>query len=379
VSWFIDKLSMHQEYADGGLPLIGKHGVLRYDIATGDIISDTVNSGSHEGSYSSKIQIRCNGSSVSVSGNPSRFNRPDNLYGFTTIDDCVAVYNQILIGLGLPPFAKATSHGYRQSKDGKATEQIIDGAIIRSIDWTRNLAVGQGNEHAFLRALSSQTIGRGLQPHLYPNGYTVDWGTQKSRYQGRGSTYRYDKVYIKAQDLITHRAQRLKGESQDDIRYYNRLIEYCQDLGIVREEQSKKAPWLKKHGTLAYYGLCNESAFLPHLNDIEAAIARMEVHQLSYETISEQLIASGVCSSVQSANATDAIYQKWLHGTPLNLKKSQYYTHKSRLLQIGVDISMPHDTSRMSPQIKRGELITVAPAEAPTWYRQPSIRALRAA
>jgi hypothetical protein len=379
MSWFIDKLSMHQEHPDGGLPRIGKHGILRYDITTRETISDTVNSSFHEGSYSSKLQIRCDGKSVSVSGNPSRFNRPDNLFGFTTLEDCVTVYNQVLISIGLPPFSKAIHYGYRQPNQGCEIGSYIDGPVIRSIDWTRNLAVGQGNEPAFLRALSTQTIGRGLQPHLFPNGYTVDWGSQKSRYQGRGSTYRYDKAYIKAQDLITHQAQRLKGASEEDIRYYKRLIEYCQDLGVVREEQSKKAPWLKKHGNLAYYGLCTEAAFLPHLNDIEAAIARMEVHQLSYETISEQLIESGVCRSTQSANATDAIYQKWLHGTPLNLKKSQYYTHKSRLLQIGIDISMPHDTSRMAPQIKRGKLITVAPALAPSWYRPPSIRALRAA
>jgi hypothetical protein len=36
MSWFIDKLVMHQEYPEGGLPVVGKHGILRHDIATGE-------------------------------------------------------------------------------------------------------------------------------------------------------------------------------------------------------------------------------------------------------------------------------------------------------------------------------------------------------
>ncbi|MEM1402246.1 MAG: phage/plasmid replication protein [Pseudomonadota bacterium] len=379
MTWFIDKLSMHQEYPEGGLKLIGKHGVLRYDLATGDRIADTVNSLPLEGSYSSVLTIRSNGSSVSVTGNPSRFNRLDNLFGFERLDDCVAVYNQILLSLDLPPFTKSTRVSFLQSADGTKAQSVSDGAIIRSLDWTRNWNVGQGNELAFLRGLASQTIGRGLLPHLYSNGYTVDWRSNKSQYQGRGSTYRYDKAYLKAQDLLTHRAKRLRYANQEDIDYYDRVIQYCQDHGIVREEQSKKAPWLKKHDTLAHYGRCDEADFLPYLNDIHSAIQRLEVQDMTYETIAEQLLEQGICKSTQAANSTESYYLKWLHGTDLDRSKSQYHVHRNRLLRLGIDISIPHDISRQSPQIKLGEVISVTPALMPHWYRQPSVRSLRAA
>ncbi|MEQ8263259.1 phage/plasmid replication protein [Pseudohaliea sp.] len=379
MDWFIDRLTVHQEYPEGGLPVVGKHGILRHDIATGERLSDTVNSRQHEGSYSSSVQIRCTGSSVTVSGNPSRFNRSDNLWGFTTIEQCMQVYNQILAEYDLPPFARCTGVWHGQSPDGKRARMISDGAVIRHIDWTRNHAVGQGREHAFLRGASTLTIGRGLQPHLYPNGATVDWGTHRLRVRGQGSSYRYDKLYIKAHDLETHRDKRLKGASREEITYYDRLIEYCKDCGIVREEQSKKAPFLKKHLTLAFYGLTSEQDFRPHLTDIETALKRLEVNHVTYETIAEQLIAKGICTSSQSANATESYALKWLHGTPLDRSKSQYHVHRGRLLQLGLDISMPHDISRLPPQVRSSEVIDLKPAVMPSWYRLPRVAQLKAA
>lgn len=377
--WFIDRLVIHQDYPEGGLPVVGNHGIIRHDIATGEKLSDTVNSLKHEGSFSSGLNIRCTGFSVTVEGNPSRFCRSENLWGFTTIEQCVQVYNSILAHHGLPPFRRCTGVWYAQSPDGKKVRKVTDGAVMRHIDWTRNHAVGQGREQSFLRGLSSQTIGRGLQPYLYPNGDTVDWGTHKLKVRGEGPTYRYDKMYNKAKDLITHRSKRLKHASQEETNYYDRVIQYCQDIGIVREEQSKKAPFLKKHGRLAFYGLCTELDFLPYLTDIETAIQRLEVNHMTYETIAEQLIAQGICNSTQSANATEAYYMKWLHGGNIDRSKRQYHVHRSRLLQIGADIAIPYDATRLPPQIRSSEVINLRSAPVPNWYRMPSICELRAA
>ena len=52
--WFIDYLTAHQDHPEGGLPIVGKHGRITVDIATGEQISDTVTKKDHEGSYSSK-------------------------------------------------------------------------------------------------------------------------------------------------------------------------------------------------------------------------------------------------------------------------------------------------------------------------------------
>ena len=376
MTWFIDKMTMHQDYPQGGLPRVGKYGIVRHDISSGELVSDSISSLSHEASFSSSLQIRCTGDSVTVQGNPSRFNRLDNLFGFTTIEQCVQVYNQVLAGYGLPPFTPCTNIFHTQTSDNERSRLITDGAIIRHLDWTRNHMVGQGREHSYLRALSSLTIGRGLEPYLYPNGATVDWKSTRTSLRGKGSKFRYDKVYIKANDLKSHRGSRLKHASAEEVIYYDQLIEYCQDFGIVREEQSKKSPFLKKHN-LAYYGLCNEPDYLPHLMDIERAQSRLQVTDMTYETIADQLIDRCICKSRQSANSTEGYALKWLHGMHIDKSKSQYFEHRSRLLQLGIDISIQHDVTRSRLQVRSSDVIDLRLATPPDWYCMPQVYQLR--
>jgi hypothetical protein len=100
---------------------------------------------------------------------------------------------------------------------------------------------------------------------------------------------------------------------------------------------------------------------------------------MTYETIAEQLIKTGVCKSTQSANATESYALKWLHGSPLDKNKSQYHVHRSRLLELGLDISMPHDVSRLPPQIRSSEIIDLKLAVVPDWYQMPEIYHLKVA
>ncbi|WP_041067153.1 hypothetical protein [Thiolapillus brandeum] len=100
---FIDWLSVTQEHPEGGLPVVGKEMITKYDLQTGQILRDSPNSKPLEGSYSTYLLVRCDGSKVSVEGNPSRWQRPDNLFGLQTFDDCIQVYNLVLKDLGLPP------------------------------------------------------------------------------------------------------------------------------------------------------------------------------------------------------------------------------------------------------------------------------------
>lgn len=366
--WFIDKLNMQQVHPDGGLPVVGKELCWRVDAATGESSNPTPTPVRLEGSYSSLITVRCDGYRVSVEGNPSRWMRMDNLFGFTTIDQCVAVYNKILKQCGLPPFTKLIGPPtFRQSPDGKRALMETNGAVIKHIDFTRNLSVGQGNEEAYLRALSSQTIGRGKVGYLYSNQQTVDWN--------KGSTYRYDKVYVKAYDLEKHKNSRVSPRTNpQDIKYYDQLIEYCKTNGVVREEHSFKRPFLRRKN-LCFYGLVTEKDFEPFLDDLEKAMKRLEVTHTEYDTISDQLMAVGVCKSRQSANATQSVYLQWLHGQKLQ-RNSQYYVHRARLLEIGVDIAVKFDVTRLPIQIRRQEVIDVKPLVAPDWYQQPSVEQL---
>lgn len=122
-------------------------------------------------------------------------------------------------------------HWHGQSADGKRFRLITDGTIIRHIDWTRNHVAGQGRELAFPRGASTLTTDRDLQLHVYPKGYTLCWDTYRLRVGGEGSSYRDDKLYIKAQCLLTQRKKRLKNASKEEIAYYDRVLEYCNDCG----------------------------------------------------------------------------------------------------------------------------------------------------
>lgn len=360
--WFIDWLTVHQDHLQS-LPIVGSEMVIRVDLQSGEYLSESPKSKSVEGSHSSNLQIRCNGNRVSVDGNPSRWNRLDNIFGFTSISNCISVYNQILKQNGLPPFTRSINYWYRQGEDGSRAQLTCDGAMIDRIDLTRNFSVSVDNELVFLRGLSSFSIGKGKEPYLYPNGCTVDWY--------KGSTLRYKKVYKKAFDLISHKSKYLKNSTQEEVIYYQKLIDWSNEVGLLREEHSFKMPWLRRK-QLCFFGKTLESDFLPYLNDIENLMKRLQVMKLDYETIAEQLIERKIVSNSQSANATQAVAHKWLHGSIIK-KNSQYYVHRSRLLQLGIDISMPFDVSKMPPQIRSNTLIEVKPVSPPGWYRMPKV------
>nr|WP_217702257.1 phage/plasmid replication protein, II/X family [Vibrio ostreicida] len=360
---------MQQDYPNGGLPLVGTHFIERVDLETGEKLPPNVNQKILEGSYSTKLTIRCNGNRVRVEGNPSRWQRMDNLFGLKTIDECVEVYNHILAQHGLPPFTKNTRLHHRQAPDGKASSLFGDGAEITLIDWTCNHMVGKGHEASFIRGMSSVQIGRGREPKLYPNGMTCNWG--------EASEWAMTKLYCKAFELKLHlkkNKRKKNGTTQQQLDYINKLIAYCEEQGVTREEHSLRQKLLKRHN-LQFYGLVNEQDFHEHLKDIENAMNTLHSTHDEHQSIAHQLLDAGAVYTLRQANTTMSYFSMWQHGTDLReiLKDSQFYQHKARLKQIGIDVSRPFDVSRMCPTLKRSEVIDVKPLRVPDWYQLPVV------
>jgi len=372
--FFIDKLNVVQDHnlVDGQLPLIGKEKLFRVDMKTG-VSTELLTHLKLEGSYSSALIVRCDGSKVEVYGNPSRWGRIDNLYGLTSIDDCIAVYNHILDGLGLPRFTKCTKYLYFQGKDGKHVNKTADGAIIKHIDFTRNLAVGLGNERPFLKALSTQSIGRSISPFLFPDENTVEW--YGANVQKNGSTYRYIKVYTKTADLLRNQRKLCKDASDQDLQYFEDLLQFTVRNGVVREEHSFKREYLHRHDLFAY-GLFDESQFNEELQVITELRKRLEVSNMQYESISDQLLNEGICKNRHSANATQTAYLEWLHGSYVDKSTSTFRKHKSRLLGLGIDISQKLDITRAPLRLKSSDIIECNMIAPPSWYRHPQIPTL---
>lgn len=352
------------------LPEVGKYKLYKVDLRTKQV-SESVTHLQMEGSYSSSVTIRSDGIRVECYGNPSRYGRIDNLFGFKTIDECVAVYNIILEQLGLPVFTKCTDYFFSDSQPGKEPKKIYNGAQITHIDFTRNLAVGMGNECTFNKALATQSIGRSISPFLYPDENTVEW--YGKNVQKNGSHYRYVKVYTKVSDLLRHLKRNCKDVSHEDYLYYDQIIQFALVNGIVREEHSFKRDYLLKHDLCAW-GLFNETQFYDELQVITQLRQRLEVSKMEYESIADQLLAEKICKTRQSANSTMSAYYNWMHGAYVDKRNSQFRVHKARLLKIGIDISRKLDISLGKPlHLRSSEVIEVREIAAPDWYRQPTL------
>ncbi|MEK2635294.1 hypothetical protein AAAC13_25935 [Pseudomonas aeruginosa] len=187
---FYDYLTVEQVFPYQ-LPQVGDTGICYYDRRTGEQLRDTSPSFKVEGSHSTSIRVRVDGNKLRVEGNPSAVNRLDNLHGFQSIAECVAVYNDILHeikddkGNRLPSFTACTDWGHLQTEDGSKTRMIGNGARLRRVDSTTNRTVGKGNELAYIRALSTQRVGY-KNGHLYEDGWTCDWQARDHYYKAYG-------------------------------------------------------------------------------------------------------------------------------------------------------------------------------------------------
>lgn len=375
--WFIDKLNIEQVHPE--FINIGQVMYYEFDQLTGETTIERPKKfkESVQASYSTSIRITVDGQRVRVEGNPSRFGRPENVFGLTSIEDCVQVYNQILARLGIPPFATGRFEFLMGTED-KKQRKTYTGAIIKHIDITKNHAVGYQNEYAFLRGVATLSLPNGKKPFLYPNGATLEWSGSKC---GRGSSWDYTKIYIKSVDLIDKEKSNLTGASEEISEYYRHIKECCQANGVVREEHSWKNKKLSRYD-LCYYGYVTLEQLVNHhtMVTLETLCKTLEVSVVDYQTIADQLIKREVVKSRQAANATECYAMKWLHGGQnFNLdtlkKTSQFFVHKARLLKLGIDISVPFDPSKtIVPMVRKQSVISIGDFSAPHWYRHATVK-----
>ncbi|HEJ1909868.1 TPA: hypothetical protein SLV61_005903 [Pseudomonas aeruginosa] len=369
---FIDWLSVSQEHPHD-LPVVCDVFTLTVDASTHEVLSTRQPWFKHEGSYSTSIKISVQGCKVRVEGNPSRIDRQDNLFGYVTIEQCIAVYNQLLAEYGLPAFTRCTAIHLRDGASGaRPGDWVADGCVIDRIDLTTNVSVGEGNVLAYLRGLSTQRIGHSVG-YLYPNGRTVDW-TAAGKRKG-GVRLQYRKAYDKAFEMGEHlrpRVLRMFGDESPELAYVDQLISYCNQHGVVRQEQELKQEFLSREG-LRYWGLFNENRLRDIHDEFLAVDKKLKVTAMDLATISQQLIAEGVVTSTYAANMTAMVAINWSNGQPFDKNNRSLQKHRARLRQIGIDIANPCDTSRFTPVIVRQarEVTKTYDLPIPDWYRRP--------
>jgi len=369
---FIDWLTVSQEHSHD-LPVVCDVFTLTIDANTNEVLSTRQPRFKHEASYSTSVTIHVQGRKIRVEGNPSRVGRLDNLFGFSTIEQCVSVYNQLLAEYGLPGFTRCTRVDLRDGASGsKSGDRVADGAKIERIDLTTNVSVGEGNVLAYLRGVSSQRIGHSIG-FLYPNGRTVTW-TPKGNGKGGRLQYRkgYDKAFELDQNLIP-KIKRLYGDQSPEFLYVQRVRDYCALHGVVRMEQELKNEFLQRE-CLAYWGLFDERRFAELHDEFLQIDNRLKVTAMDMMSIADKLIEEGICKGRASANATASHAILWMHGQPHNVSQRAFETHAARLNRIGINIRNACDTSRFAPVfVRQAREITKSTVLAiPSWYQRPN-------
>ncbi|MBS7439704.1 hypothetical protein KID96_20500 [Pseudomonas syringae] len=365
----IDWLTVSQEH-DHDLPVVCDVFTLTIDSNTNEVLSTRQPRFKHEASHSTSVTIHVQGRKVRVEGNPSRVGRLDNLFGYTSVEQCISVYNALLREYGLPAFTRCTRLELRQGVSGaKSSDLVADGAKIERIDLTTNIALGEGNVLAYLRGVSTQRIGHSIG-FLYPNGRTVSW-TPKGNGQGGRLQYRkgYDKAFEMDQNLLP-KIKRLYGEDSEQYKYVLDLRNYCFHNGVVRMEQELKSEFLQREA-LCYWGMFDESRFGQLHREFLKIDERLKVTAMDIVSISEQLVAEKIVDSTRSANTTAMYAIQWMHGQVFDFNKKQVQTHAARLNRIGINIRNACDTSRFAPVfVRQCREVCKSELAVPLWYRR---------
>lgn len=372
---FYDWLKITQEF-DFDLPLVSDRAYQNIEVSSGECGQVVQPRFQHQGSYCTSISIQISGSRLTVEGNPSRFNRLDNVYGLRTLDQCVEVFNRITNELGLPPFTKCTKRFQRQSEDGTKVSVCSDGAIIQRVDITDNFCTG-GYSRDYLRGLSTLRFRNSI-PRLHTNGFGVDWLSAKGN-----AHLIYPKCYDKANELRLHALPKIKrnfGSSSSEYSYLLKLIEYLDKNGVIRFEQELHSAYLRKHD-LRFWGLFDEEAFREQHQELIDLDTRLQVPEMNILSIADKLVEKGICTGTRAANTTANYVFLWMHGQKFDLSKKQVQTHRARLRKIGIDIADEYDSHKFTPVfVERSKHINVTHLQMPDWYQAPITKpALRAA
>jgi hypothetical protein len=392
-STFIDWLSLSQEHAEA--PEWGRVRRIDFDPLTDEILVSQMLGQQVRGSWDSALRVRCTSGRVEVSGNPSRFGRLDNLFGLTTLSECLAVYNRVLQELGLPQFellscervggfvepdngaAVGATKGpgslrdfqsWAEAQNPEAVRTIRSGPVISQIHLTRNLVAGRGGERLLLDWFSAQTWGR--LPFERTHDTTVVAGRRDRRML---------ELYAKGPEIAEHalkwrRARAAdKAEVKDEAtEYLERLRDWCAERGVVRQELKLGRKFLNqsdlRHPEKWQDGTADK------VYSEQSEVQTMAAGGLAdyHNSVFDRLVESGETEA--QAGRMAAAVSAWLSGQPWDrgLSKATRYRWMARLRKnCGVDLRRPVNVRAMAVSIKPRvlDVSVMRRCDLPEWYR----------
>jgi hypothetical protein len=358
---FTDWLSMKQSHEER-LPLL-HDGVVQGIDQNGQLIWETKRGFQFEGSFETRVQISCDGHTVRFSGNPSRFGRPDNVFGFD-LPTSIRRINEILGRLGLPPFtagrrllrpSKRTNFDFGNLEADQqirqlhlvqpafvqvpkhSNESIVDvewtGARFMRIDSTQNYFLGSPeNARHYLQWLFTQQPSRQTKVGTYPDGTTVDWG--------RGSRRIYAKFYLKFLEMQ-------RGKVAHD----PALVEWAAMNGLGRFEISLKSTQLQTMG-MQFLGSLDMDLLDSFFEERASILTRASIEHDNFSDLPAYL---------------RCVARDYLAGDDMSkIPLSTFKRKRKALLAYGIDIAVPRNVYQFQPRVR---VIELKPAHMPVFYQ----------
>lgn len=326
---FVDWVTVRQEHGADGAPCLNGGRVMAID-EEGEVDWTVERRVGVEGSFDSRVEVRCDGSTVEFSGNIARFNRRDNLFGYEWAET-VARINSLLNLYGIPPFSSGKLYRFAD------TGWTWTGARVSRIDVTMNRACFSAeNAITVLEQLSKHHVGR-QKGRLSVDGATVEYG--------KGSKYVYGKCYSKFAELRAHRGRKSGAHVADEV------VDFVERMGVLREEFTLKSRFLTQN-ELCYLGQ------ITHGDLVEVFMRRTQFsrfEKVEHDTFNDLPPYLG------------RTYAAWKLGMPLKISRRTWYRHRVELEAFGIDISIPCTGQILPIRIRT---IDVAALEAPDWYRR---------
>lgn len=385
---FVDWLSVYQEYQGIDLPLLASELRTFTDVITGEVKKEQVIGYKHQGSFDSSLLIKFDKGVLSVSGNPSHWCKTDNLFGCTTVQAAIEIYNKVLKSLGYPELYDCEDTYLTSKPLAHSDGYISSGLHITRVDLTQNY-ISPIPAIEMLKYLSTNTY-RGEAGFLYPNGKTVEWLGSRSGDTRETSKHLYFKYYCKATDIMK-RVKEIEIKRNNSLvkrvnldndiidlkvfklteqyNYLLKLLEFAIENNIVRFELELKSKKIVELG-LNKLGRWSRKLMLelvtkytPHLKQKVEFNKKIDLYN--------QLLDLGYPSS--KAGTFSNIGQMWLDGHDINfnrnpsIKKSTYYNARTALLMLGFDIASPLNISKFPVQV---QTVTMTRLEKPSWYRE---------
>ena len=372
MDWFIDWVSMRQQHQDSDI--VGKNVCVWLDSVTGERLSEGVGYLSHEGSFSTAVSIRAYGGLVEWSGNPSRWGRADNVFGYTSLRDCVyRVINPHLREYGLPEFTTTSMRSGEFQRDqavkrSMRVEAVSTTAQITRVDLCRNLATGGPSELAAYIRAASAAVYRGKPAAVFPG--SVAWGNQRNSRL---------KMYDKGKEILDHTNKRSPNPNNIDLIEYRRrfdefadytqyrakLAQWCIDIGLLRHEITLGRQALRSVGLRSWDEWSDARAFA-------IADERFAAMQIGCSVGLENSYRSFVDAGFGSRRAAtlSGVVSRWYMGEPtsLGVSRATWYRYKGDIKAVlGIDISSSPDVAVLNTRVRTVELRSVTP---PPWYRQ---------